>query len=101
MILTSVLKPIFDQLWWLLPLFIAAGIVKTPWFKGFFGELIVRLSARLLLDPNECRAIHNVTLKTLDGTTQIDHVFVSRFGVFIVETKNYSGWIFGDENQAM
>lgn len=98
--LTSVLKPLFDQLWWLLPLLIAAGIAKTPWFKGFFGELLVRLSAKFLLDPNEYRAIHNVTLKTPDGTTQIDHVFVSRFGVFVVETKNYSGWIFGDENQA-
>lgn len=98
--LTSVLKPFFDQLWWLLPLLIAAGIAKTPWFKGFFGELLVRLSAKFLLDPNEYRAIHNVTLKTPDGTTQIDHVFVSRFGIFVVETKNYSGWIFGDENQA-
>ncbi|WP_124948363.1 nuclease-related domain-containing protein [Sulfuriferula thiophila] len=98
---TSILQPIFNQLWWLLPLLIAAGIAKTPWFKGFFGELLVRLSARFLLDPNEYRAIHNVTLKTPDGTTQIDHVFVSRFGVFVVETKNYSGWIFGDENQAM
>lgn len=99
--LTSILKPIFDQLWWLLPLLIAAGMAKTPWFKGLFGELLVRLSAKFLLDPKEYRAIHNVTLKTPDGTTQIDHVFVSRFGVFVVETKNYSGWIFGDENQAM
>ena len=30
-------------------------------------------------------------------TTQIDHVVVSPFGVFVIETKNYSGWIFGDE----
>lgn len=99
--ITSILKPIFSQLWWLIPLLVAVGIAKTPWFKGYFGELLVRLSARFLLDPKEYRAIHNVTLKTLDGTTQIDHVFVSRFGVFVVETKNYSGWIFGDENQAM
>jgi hypothetical protein len=99
--LTSILKPIFDQLWWLLPLLIAAGIAKTPWFKGYFGELLVRLSAKFLLDPKEYRAIHNITLKTPDGTTQIDHIFVSRFGIFVVETKNYSGWIFGEENQAM
>lgn len=98
--LTSILRPIFDQLWWLLPLLIAAGIAKTPWFKGFFGELLVRLSAKFLLDPNEYRAIHNVTLKTPDGTTQVDHIFVSRFGIFVVETKNYSGWIFGEEHQA-
>jgi predicted RNA-binding Zn-ribbon protein involved in translation (DUF1610 family) len=97
-------SPIFKNLsgafWWLIPLSIIAGIIKTPWFKGFFGEMLVRFSARFLLDGKEYRAIHNVTLPTPDGTTQIDHVFVSRYGIFVVETKNYSGWIFGDENQA-
>jgi hypothetical protein len=30
-----------------------------------------------------------------DGTTQIDHVLISRFGIFVIETKDYKGWIFG------
>ena len=30
-------------------------------------------------------------------STQIDHVVVSQYGVFVVETKTYSGWIFDDE----
>jgi hypothetical protein len=41
--------------------------------------------------------LHNLTLPARDGTTQIDHVVVSRFGVFVIETKNLTGWIFGDE----
>lgn len=41
-----------------------------------------------------------MTLDTPDGTTQIDHVFLSPFGVFVLETKNMRGWIFGSENQA-
>lgn len=86
--------------WWLIPLLIILGFIKSPWFKGFFGELVIRISAKFLLDGNEYRAIHNVTLPTIDGTTQIDHIFVSRYGIFVVETKNYSGWIFGDENQS-
>ncbi len=94
------LKPIFGALWWLLPLAILAGIFQSPWFKGYFGELLVRLSAKFLLDEAEYRPIHNVTLPTPDGTTQIDHIFVSRYGIFVVETKNLAGWIFGDENQA-
>lgn len=97
---TSILKPLLDQLWWAIPLVIVSSIAKTSWFKGVFGEWLVRVSAKFLLDKNEYRAIHNVTLKTPDGTTQIDHVFVSRYGIFVVETKNYSGWIFGDEHQA-
>ncbi|MEJ2715066.1 MAG: NERD domain-containing protein [Acidihalobacter sp.] len=44
--------------------------------------------------------MHNVTIPTLDGTTQIDHIFVSRFGIFVVETKNMKGWIFGGEHQS-
>ncbi|OZA23713.1 MAG: nuclease [Hydrogenophilales bacterium 17-61-9] len=95
------LKSILAQLWWIFPLLIASAVVKTPWFKGIFGEWLVRLSAKLLLNAKEYRPIHNVTLQTPDGTTQIDHIFVSRFGVFVVETKNYSGWIFGDEHQSM
>jgi predicted RNA-binding Zn-ribbon protein involved in translation (DUF1610 family) len=46
---------------------------------------------------NVYQDINNVTLPTANGTTQIDHVIVSRFGIFVVETKNMSGWIFGDE----
>ena len=35
-----------------------------------------------------------------DGTTQIDHILVSRFGVFVVETKEYNkGWIFASTDQ--
>jgi hypothetical protein len=53
------------------------------------------------LDKNSYHSIHNVTLPTGDGTTQIDHIIVSPYGIFVVETKNYSGWIFGDEKQAI
>lgn len=89
----------YSHLWWLIPLVILASIAKTPWFKGNIGELIIRLSAKFFLDKNTYLPIHNLTIKTLDGTTQIDHLFVSIYGVFIIETKNYSGWIFGSENQ--
>ncbi len=51
-----------------------------------------------------CKRTHthlfdNVTLKLKDGsTTQIDHVLVSQKGVLVVETKDYSGWIYGRYN---
>jgi len=59
----------------------------------------VSLAAWLRLDKYQYWALHNVTIPTRDGTTQIDHIFVSTFGVFVVETKNYKGWIFGGEHQ--
>jgi len=44
--------------------------------------------------------MNHVTLQFKDGTTQIDHILVSRFGVFVIETKDYNGWIFASANQA-
>lgn len=86
-------------LWYLIPLGILAGILKSPWFKGVVGEFIVNLSAKLLLDKEKYQLIKNVTLPTEDGSTQIDHIIVSEFGVFVIETKNMKGWIFGGPNQ--
>ncbi len=88
------------KLWWLIPTLLFIGIFKSPWFKGVLGEALVKFTARLRLPAETYHPIYNVTLKTPDGTTQIDHIFVSRFGIFVVETKNMKGWIFGDENQA-
>jgi predicted RNA-binding Zn-ribbon protein involved in translation (DUF1610 family) len=65
--------------------------------KGWFGEAAGALTQKLLLDQKIYTSIHNVTLQTSNGTTQIDHIIVSKFGIFVVETKNMDGWIFGDE----
>jgi hypothetical protein len=40
--------------------------------------------------------MNHVTLRLDDGTTQVDHILVSRFGVFVIETKDYKGWIFAN-----
>ena len=40
--------------------------------------------------------MNNVTLPTSNGTTQIDHILVADTGIFVIETKHYSGWIFGN-----
>ena len=76
-------------------------VLKSPWFKGLFGEFVVNVLAKLMLDKKEYHIIKNVTLPTDNGTTQIDHVIVSAYGVFVVETKNIKGWIFGGERDAI
>jgi restriction system protein len=68
--------------------------------KGWVGEVQGTLAKKIFLDPNIYVDINNVTIPTCNGTTQIDHVIVSRYGVFVVETKNMDGWIFGDEKNA-
>lgn len=71
-----------------------------PQIKGWFGEILVHQLLTHRLDQNVYRVVRNVMLPTEDGTTQIDHIVVSRFGIFVIETKNYKGWIFGSERQA-
>ena len=65
--------------------------------KGQVGEFHVRYAAGLLLP--DCEQFSNVTLPTKNSTTQIDHIFVSRFGTFVVETKNMAGWIYGRSSE--
>ncbi len=69
-------------------------------FKGLIGETMGSLAHTIMLDKNIYRELNNVTIPTHDGTTQIDHVIVSRFGIFVIEAKNMNGWIFGNEKSA-
>jgi restriction system protein len=100
-ILTQAFGPLISTYWWLLPLIILLAFLKSPFMKGILGEFMVNLAARLFLDKKIYTLFKNVTLPTEDGTTQIDHVVVSRYGVFVIETKNMKGWIFGDPKQNM
>lgn len=96
-------SPIIAQVWgmlvWLIPAVFLITLLKSPWAKGHIGKLLVRLFAHWQLDKQTYRRLHNVTLDTPDGTTQIDHVFLSAYGIVVLETKNMSGWIFGSEKQ--
>jgi hypothetical protein len=67
--------------------------------KGWFGEKKTTFNMWLTLDTNIYRRYHDVIIPSRNGTTQIDHLLVSQFGLFIVETKNKKGWIFGSANQ--
>ena len=65
--------------------------------KGTMGEM--RVSHILAKLPKERYEVFNdVMLKTEHGTTQIDHIVVSRYGVFVIETKTMTGLIYGSEN---
>ncbi len=68
--------------------------------KGWVGEKSTQLGMWLKLDDDAYRKFHDIVLRTDDGTTQIDHVVLSMYGIFVIETKNYSGWIYGGERQA-
>jgi len=96
---TAMISLVSDVVMYLIPLALVPVVIKTPWFKGLFGEFLVNSAARLFLKKGRYKLIKDVTLRASDGTTQIDHLILSKFGIFVVETKNMKGWIFGSENQ--
>jgi len=66
--------------------------------KGSLGEKQV---SRILksLDPDHYILLNDLYIPRENGTTtQIDHVLISDKGLFVIETKNYDGWIFGSQN---
>jgi ribosomal protein L32 len=86
----------------LLPLLLIAGIIYLKGnyadIKGSMGEWKVNQALSQL--DSQYTIFHDVYLPSENGgTTQIDHVVTSPYGIFVIETKNYDGWIFGKENQ--
>ena len=64
------------------------------------GEALLSHVVRTNFGFPDYHLMNHVTLQLKDGTTQVDHILVSRFGVFVIETKDYKGWIFADAKQA-
>lgn len=67
--------------------------------KGEQGEAMLRQHTDLSLADKGYHALHDLLIPLYESTTQIDHLYVSRYGIFVVETKNYAGWIYGDAEQ--
>jgi len=76
---------------------IVALYLRSPTVKGARGERRVHSELAERLEEEVYRVIHDITLSIGADTTQIDHIVVSRYGIFVIETKNYRGWIFGDQ----
>lgn len=76
------------------------GMGLRSFFKGFYGEALSSIAHKLMLDEHVYRELNNITILTPAGTTQIDHIIVSCYGIFVTESKNMGGWIFGKEKDA-
>lgn len=69
------------------------GRYKTHGFQSP-GEARLSHALKMRFVAPDYHLLNHLTLRQKDGTTQIDHVLVSRFGVFVIENKDYTGWIF-------
>lgn len=80
-------------------------ITKTPLGalrrdKGKYGEYLIYKQLRNFKTNSVAKFLFNVYIPKENGeTTEIDVLMICPKGIFVFESKNYSGWIFGNENQ--
>ncbi|MDR2822006.1 MAG: NERD domain-containing protein [Acholeplasmatales bacterium] len=71
---------------------------ETPTYKGVSGEKSVAITLSKY-KKSKYHLINDLMIEFDGKNSQIDHVLITNYGVFVIETKNYSGIIFGEENQ--
>ena len=74
------------------------SIFDNEWV-GEHGEKLTERELKLVkLFGRKGKTLRNVYIPKDNGeTSEIDVVYITQKGVFVFESKNYSGWIFGDE----
>ena len=70
--------------------------INSSKIKGSIGE--AKVNTRLNFIGKEYIVLKDILIKSSNGyTSQIDELVLSEYGLFVIETKNYKGWIFGNE----
>lgn len=79
--------------------FLLGRIQNRIHFQNYGERSLARLASKHFRSP-DYHLMNHITLQLDDGTTQVDHILISRFGVFVIETKDYRGWIFANPKHA-
>ncbi len=87
-LLSSLIKSVFE--------------LDSPETKGRIGEIrTVKMLQWMSFCGREGLILQNVYVPKSDGTTtEIDVLFITTKGFFVIESKNYAGYIFGDEKSS-
>ena len=75
------------------------GLISAIFYKqivGWFGEHWTK-KALSKLPKDKYKIINNLFISVNGLTHQIDHVIISQYGIFSVETKQYNGYITGNK----
>lgn len=75
-------------------------VLSLPSIRGKIGERRVNKALKDTSNKNGGNFFKGIIIPSDNGkTAQIDQIYVSRKGVFVIETKNYSGRIYGSDKQ--
>lgn len=83
---------------WLLPLFFVLLLAHNTKIKQFFNRFALKVGVQCHLDSSIYHEFRQVELHSLSGPEAADYVYVSAYGIFVVNTPNRHGHISGDAN---
>ena len=66
---------------------------------GQFGEYLIYYALTHGKIPGRYQPYKNLYLPHRNRTTEVDEVLLHEKGIWVFESKNYSGWIYGSEDQ--
>ena len=83
------------HLTWIIPLLLLFFFFASPRFRGDIAESRVRRILAQGFDKKSYTVLNDLVVPFGGGTIQIDHVVVSRFGIFVIESQYARGWVSG------
>lgn len=81
----SILKALPNEYYVIDDVLLQQGILKRPYKPEIYGQSKWELERQ-----------GNRVYEIVKRSTQLDHLVVSPYGIFVIETKNHKGFIFGD-----
>jgi hypothetical protein len=84
---------------WIVPLVLLIVFLASPRFRGDIAETRVRRILAARLEKSRYTVLNDVIIPSNGGTVQIDHLIVSKFGIFVIESQYARGWVSGGEFQ--
>jgi hypothetical protein len=90
---------VFLHLIWIVPLVLIIAFLLSPRFRGDIAESRTRRILAAGLEKSRYTILNDVELPAGGGTVHVDHIVVSRSGVFVIESQYASGMVSGSEFQ--
>lgn len=87
------------HLYWIVPLVLLIVFLASPRFRGDIAETRVRRILAAGLEKNRYTLLNDLVIPSGGGTIHIDHMVISKFGIFVIESQHARGWVSGAEFQ--
>jgi hypothetical protein len=85
---------------WIVPLVLLIAFISSPRFRGDIAETRVRRLLSAGLEANLYTVFNDLNLPSGGGTVWIDHIVVSKFGIFVIKSCYARGQVSGSPVQA-